>query len=570
MHFQFPPIIILYTIAAVVASVVCFRAWALRPARGTNLLVLTMIASVIWSLGEALTLISGNLTWILAVTRLQYVGIVGIPVLWVLFALSYSNYLPTLNRWVIGGVALPGVTMLLVVWTLHWHNWLYTYTGVISDGRYLVFDREYGFFFWIWVAYSYGAILIGSIFLVQSVLRFPNLFKGQSALLIAAATIPLFFSVMYLFVWNPIEPYDPSSLGFVLSGLFMLLAISGFRLFEVVPIAYDLVFNTVQAGVIITNLEDVVVNINPTGERVVQQNRNLAIGKPATAIIPSYATLLEKHAQDPNAKLEVTTPDKQLIYEAQVMPLMDRRGNPNGRLLLFYDVTEQKLLVQELDAYARSVAHDLKSPLNSIVGYLSLIQVSATLDEETNEYLQHAINNSDNMVEIIESLLLLSNIRAHANIQLTTISIERLTQDVLEAIHYKLVEANAVVEKPAPLLDAHAYAPWVRIMLMNYITNALKYGGTPPTIRIWSEAIGERVRYCIGDNGAGLTPDEQARLFHDFTRLDRHRAIVGHGLGLSIVRRIIPHLQGQVGITSELGKGSVFYFELLRPRSTGA
>ena len=78
--------------------------------------------------------------------------------------------------------------------------------------------------------------------------------------------------------------------------------------------------------------------------------------------------------------------------------------------------------------------------------------------------------------------------------------------------------------------------------------------------------MGEHVRYYVGDNGSGLSPEEQARLFHDFTRLDRHRAIVGHGLGLSIVRRIIPHLNGQVGITSELGKGSVFYFDL--PRTT--
>lgn len=566
MQFQFPPIIILYSLASIVAAVVLFRAWNLRPARGTNLLTLTMLAAIIWSLGEALTLIFGNLTWILVITRLQYIGIVAIPVLWVLFALNYSNYLPTLNRWVVGGVAFPAVMMIVVVWTLHWHDWLYVYTGVISDGRYLVFDREYGFAFWLWVAYSYGAILLGSIFLVQSVLRFPNLFKGQSALLIAGAAIPLIFSVMFLFIWNPIDPYDPSSLGFVLSGLFMLLAISGFRLFEVVPIAYDLVFNTVQAGVIITNLEDIVVNINPAGEQVVQQNRNAAIGKSAHAVIPAYQALLDKHAQDPNTKLEITTLDKQLIYEAQVMPLMDRRGKPSGRLLLFYDVTEQKLLVQELDAYARSVAHDLKSPLNSIVGYLSLIQVSATLSDEVTEYLQHAINNSDNMVEIIESLLLLSNIRAHADIKLTTISVEQLVQDVLETINYKLIEANAVIEKPAPLLDAHGYAPWIRIILMNYITNALKYGGIPPIIRIWSEAMGEHVRYYVGDNGSGLSPEEQARLFHDFTRLDRHRAIVGHGLGLSIVRRIIPHLNGQVGITSELGKGSIFYFDL--PRAT--
>jgi signal transduction histidine kinase len=118
------------------------------------------------------------------------------------------------------------------------------------------------------------------------------------------------------------------------------------------------------------------------------------------------------------------------------------------------------------------------------------------------------------------------------------------------------------------------YAPWVEEVWVNYLSNAIKYGGKPPQVELsatlfsTSCASGGEMRenmvyFWVRDNGDGLTPDDQARLFTPFTRLDQIRAR-GHGLGLSIVRRIVEKLGGQVGVqsTGEPGQGSTFFFTL--------
>jgi signal transduction histidine kinase len=96
---------------------------------------------------------------------------------------------------------------------------------------------------------------------------------------------------------------------------------------------------------------------------------------------------------------------------------------------------------------------------------------------------------------------------------------------------------------------------------VNYVSNALKYGGRPPRVELGATPQDGVVRFWVRDNGAGLTAEDQERLFTEFTRLHQVRA-EGYGLGLSIVRRIIEKLGGDVGVESEVGKGSTFYFTL--------
>ena len=109
---------------------------------------------------------------------------------------------------------------------------------------------------------------------------------------------------------------------------------------------------------------------------------------------------------------------------------------------------------------------------------------------------------------------------------------------------------------------ALAYGPWVEQVWVNYLSNAIKYGGRPPRVDLGAtgQANG-MVRFWVRDNGPGLTPEEQARLFTPFTQLAQV-PVKGHGLGLSIVRRIVEKFRGQIGVESEEGRWSVFTFSL--------
>jgi signal transduction histidine kinase len=109
---------------------------------------------------------------------------------------------------------------------------------------------------------------------------------------------------------------------------------------------------------------------------------------------------------------------------------------------------------------------------------------------------------------------------------------------------------------------ALGYAPWVEEVWANYISNAIKYGGTPPQIELGATVQDDdMVRFWVRDNGPGLSSKEQERLFTQFTRLDETRA-EGHGLGLSIGKRIVEKLGGQVGVEISSDQGSVFSFTL--------
>jgi PAS domain S-box-containing protein len=231
------------------------------------------------------------------------------------------------------------------------------------------------------------------------------------------------------------------------------------------------------------------------------------------------------------------------------------------------DITDRKRYEEELrarnedlDAFAHTVAHDLKNPLTLMVGYAHLI-----LDEEEradiNTYAQRIMDSGQKMQQIIDEMLFLASARQE-DVNLSPLDIEQLVLEALKRLAPTIAEKNAEVVLPERWPTAWGYAPWVEEVWVNYISNGLKYGGAPPRLVLDAHVFPNGwVRYCVRDNGPGLTPEEQARLFRSFERLDQVRA-TGHGLGLSIVRRIVEKMGGGVGVESKIGGGSIFSFTL--------
>ena len=167
------------------------------------------------------------------------------------------------------------------------------------------------------------------------------------------------------------------------------------------------------------------------------------------------------------------------------------------------------------------------------------------------------------MSNIIYALLMLSSVREQ-EVQLHPLDMISIVAEAQQRLADMInkYQPEFVLPDTFAWPEALGYAPWIEEVWVNYLSNALKYGGRPPYVEIGSasQTNGE-IRFWMRDNGPGLTPKERARLFVPFTRLHQQRA-EGHGLGLSIVRRIIEKLGGRVGVESEVGQGSIFYFTL--------
>ena len=220
--------------------------------------------------------------------------------------------------------------------------------------------------------------------------------------------------------------------------------------------------------------------------------------------------------------------------------------------------------VAELDAFAHTVAHNLKNPLGAIATYLDMVTHPGDTplsQEQTVELLSYVQQSASKANSIVDELLLLSSVRKQ-DVVPHVVDMADIIEQAKGRLAAMANKYNTQIIEPSSWPMVIGYAPWIVEVWVNYLSNGMKYGGEPPILELGTTLQEDGfIRFWVHDNGIGLTESEQALLFTEFTRLEELRAD-GHGLGLSIVRRIITKLKGTVGVESTVGQGSTFYFTL--------
>lgn len=216
---------------------------------------------------------------------------------------------------------------------------------------------------------------------------------------------------------------------------------------------------------------------------------------------------------------------------------------------------------EELDTFARTVAHDLKSPLGNIIGFSEYLQARPNLSDETRaDFISTIVRNAFKMESIIDELLLLAKVRV-GDVPLRPLDMSRVVSEALHGLTFMIAEAGAAVYAPDHWPVAQGYAPWVEEVWVNYLSNAIKYGGQPPHVELGGEVQADKsLRFWVKDDGPGLPTELETQLFQPFPQLSTVRT-TGHGLGLSIVRQIVEKMGGQVGVDNAPG-GCRFWFTL--------
>ncbi|MCB0191199.1 MAG: hybrid sensor histidine kinase/response regulator [Anaerolineae bacterium] len=224
---------------------------------------------------------------------------------------------------------------------------------------------------------------------------------------------------------------------------------------------------------------------------------------------------------------------------------------------------EQAHLIAELDAFAHTVAHDLKNPLTSIMVNAEVLLDDWPSAEDKAKATQAIDRGTQRMETIITELLTLARVRK-TEVKLQPVNMTTIAQNVCQRLELSIKEAQAEIIHPDTWPTALGHAPWLEEVWANLLENALKYGGHPPRIECGATPeANNQIRFWIKDNGTGLSAEAQAKLFQPFTQL-KTSSTEGYGLGLSIVQRIIEKLGGQVGVESAgvPGQGCVFSFVL--------
>jgi signal transduction histidine kinase len=218
----------------------------------------------------------------------------------------------------------------------------------------------------------------------------------------------------------------------------------------------------------------------------------------------------------------------------------------------------------DLEAFYRSVADDLRSPISEIVEFAERLLGSHNdqLDMHGRHFLQVILSSGKKSTEIIDSLLLLLAIISKDEVEIRPLNMRPIILLVTQQLEPEKKKYYGSIAVPNKLPDALGYSPWIKEVWMNYLSNGLKYGGVPANLEIGAEVKDGVVKYWVQDHGEGMTENKASTLFVEALRLDKHRSREGHGFGLSIVHRIVTKLGGEVGVESLEGKGSRFWFTL--------
>ena len=302
-----------------------------------------------------------------------------------------------------------------------------------------------------------------------------------------------------------------------------------------------------------------------------------------------------------DAEVHIERPDgSRVTVIVNIRPLKNDLGEVTGAINCFYDITERKRdeealrraqeelrrqndkleqavdertaklrdTIQELEAYSYSISHDMRAPLRAMQAYAQVLmdELGPQLDAHHRRYLDRITSAANRLDKLITDVLSYSRL-ARSEIELYPVNLDRLVEDI--TCQYPALQ-NADIEVAADLGTVVAAEALLTQAIANLLTNAAKFvtPGAKPRIKIWSEQASTLsshqpfIRLFIQDNGIGIAPANHHRIFAIFARVHSEKEYEGTGIGLSIVKKAVERMNGQVGLASELGRGSTFWLQL--------
>ena len=357
MDWQYAPYVLPLFIAAAISVALALSAWRRRTTSGATPFALLMLAVAEYALGYALELGSTDLPVKLFWIKVEYLGIIVVPVAWLVFMLQYSGREKWLTRRNLTLMAIAPFVMLALVWTNDAHGLIWSHIKLDTSGSLPLLDLTYGVGAWVYITYSYLLLLFGTGLLIQALLHSPYLYRGQASALLLGALAPWLGNLLYVSGWSPFPHLDLAPFAFTLTGLAVTWGLFRYRLLDIVPVARDAVIESMNDSVIVLDAQNRIVDLNLAAERMIERTESEVIGQPISQVLSARPDLLEhcRDATETHAEIVLGEGKVQRIYDLRISPLHSRRGRLVGRLLVSRNITErrqvEKLLHEERETF---------------------------------------------------------------------------------------------------------------------------------------------------------------------------------------------------------------------------
>ncbi len=342
MHFVTTPYLWPSLLAVAVALVVALYVGSHRRAPGALAFATLMIAVAWWSACYLLELSGADVATKSLWAGLKYLGVVTVPVAWFIFALQYAHHgRAATPRNILLLSVIPGFTAILAL-TNAQHNWLWQFDELIPRDGYFVASVKFQPLFYVHGIYSYALLLSGTVLLTVTLLRLPQVYRGQIGVLLLAIAAPLATNLLAVFGLSPVSYLDLTSFAFVFSGLVLTIAVVRFRLFDLAPMARDTVIEDMQEGMIVLDVRQRIADCNPAAAQMLNVSPQHLIGHSIDEVLRARgrADLIDQFRDVAEARAEIRWNDHD--YELRLSPLSERHRPASGRLIVLRDVTDQR------------------------------------------------------------------------------------------------------------------------------------------------------------------------------------------------------------------------------------
>ena len=243
---------------------------------------------------------------------------------------------------------------------------------------------------------------------------------------------------------------------------------------------------------------------------------------------------------------------------------VEEGGKESGVVLLIFDVTEKVFAERNRREFTANVSHELKTPLQSIMGSAELLENGLVRPEDTQVFLRRIREQSARLVRLIDDIIHLSQLDEKAELPMEKISLDDLAKQEIQSLSVAAEAQNITVSYDASPVCITAPRPLLHEILYNLLDNAIKYNVPGGKVFLEITRKGKNVALTVRDTGIGIPAEHQSRIFERFYRVDKShsRQIGGTGLGLSIVKHAVLDLGGEISVQSAPGKGTAILVTL--------